>query len=117
MSQLLDNAIDQFSRLPGVGRKTAMRLVLHILRQDNQFVEDFTGTLQKMKREIKHCKVCHNIYRNRLRGGANAQSRDRGRDGRGEDGSARQADEPGSPQADGGALQDQHHLHLHQSAA
>lgn len=61
MSQLLDNAIDQFSRLPGVGRKTAMRLVLHILRQDNQFVEDFTGTLQKMKREIKHCKVCHNI--------------------------------------------------------
>ena len=61
MSQLLDNTIDQFSRLPGVGRKTAMRLVLHILRQDDQFVDDFTGTLLKMKREIKHCRVCHNI--------------------------------------------------------
>ena len=61
MSQLLDNAVDQFSRLPGVGRKTALRLVLHMLRQDAQFMEDFTGALQKMKKEIKYCKVCHNI--------------------------------------------------------
>lgn len=61
MSQLLDNAVDQFSRLPGVGRKTALRLVLHMLRQDAQFMDDFTGTLQKMKKEIKYCKVCHNI--------------------------------------------------------
>lgn len=61
MSQLLDNAVDQFSRLPGVGRKTALRLVLHLLRQDAQFMDDFTGALQKMKKEIKYCKVCHNI--------------------------------------------------------
>lgn len=61
MSQLLDNAVDQFSRLPGVGRKTALRLVLHMLRQDAQFMDDFTGALQKMKKEIKYCKVCHNI--------------------------------------------------------
>ena len=61
MSQLLDNAVDQFSRLPGVGRKTALRLVLRMLRQDGQFMDDFTGALQKMKKEIKYCKVCHNI--------------------------------------------------------
>lgn len=61
MSQLLDNAVNQFSRLPGVGRKTALRLVLHMLRQDAQFMDDFTGALQKMKKEIKYCKVCHNI--------------------------------------------------------
>ena len=61
MSQLLDNAVDQFSRLPGVGRKTALRLVLHMLRQDVQFMDDFTGVLQKMRKEIKYCKVCHNI--------------------------------------------------------
>ena len=61
MSQLLDNAVDQFSRLPGVGRKTALRLVLYMLRQDAQFMDDFTGALQKMKKEIKYCKVCHNI--------------------------------------------------------
>lgn len=61
MSQLLDNAVEQFSRLPGVGRKTALRLVLHMLRQDAQFMDDFTGALQKMKKEIKYCKVCHNI--------------------------------------------------------
>lgn len=61
MSQLLDNAVDQFSRLPGVGRKTALRLVLHMLRQDVQFMDEFTGALQKMRKEIKYCKVCHNI--------------------------------------------------------
>ena len=61
MSQLLDNAVHQFSRLPGVGSKTALRLVLHMLRQDAQFMDDFTGALQKMKKEIKYCKVCHNI--------------------------------------------------------
>lgn len=61
MSQLLDNAVDQFSRLPGVGRKTALRLVLHMLRLDVQFMDDFTGALQKMRKEIKYCKVCHNI--------------------------------------------------------
>ena len=60
-SRLLDNAVNQFSRLPGVGRKTALRLVLHMLRQDNEFMDEFTGALTQMKREIKHCRVCHNI--------------------------------------------------------
>ena len=60
-SRLLDNAVNQFSRLPGVGRKTALRLVLHMLRQDNEFMDEFTGALTQMRREIKHCRVCHNI--------------------------------------------------------
>lgn len=60
-SQLLDNAVSQFSRLPGVGRKTALRLVLHMLRQTDDDVDAFTGALTKLKREIKYCTCCHNI--------------------------------------------------------
>lgn len=60
-SRLLDNAVNQFSRLPGVGRKTALRLVLHMLRQDSGYMEEFTSALTTMKRDIKHCRICHNI--------------------------------------------------------
>ena len=60
-SKLLDNAVDQFSRLPGVGRKTALRFVLHLLRQDAQAVDEFAGTITKMRKEIKYCRICHNI--------------------------------------------------------
>ena len=47
--------------LPGIGRKTALRLVLHLLRQSNKDVEAFTGTLAKLKQEVKYCRVCHTI--------------------------------------------------------
>ena len=47
--------------LPGVGRKTALRLVLHLLRQSDKDVEAFTGALSKLKQEVKYCKVCHTI--------------------------------------------------------
>ena len=47
--------------LPGVGRKTALRLVLHLLRQSDKDVEAFTGTLSKLKKEVKYCQVCHTI--------------------------------------------------------
>lgn len=60
-SRLLEKAVGEFSKLPGVGRKTALRLVLHLLRQSMEDVELFTGTLERMKREIKYCSVCHNI--------------------------------------------------------
>ena len=60
-SQLLEQAVQEFSRLPGIGRKTALRLVLHLLRQDADDVERFTGALSKMRREVKRCRVCHNI--------------------------------------------------------
>ena len=60
-SRLLENAVSQFSRLPGIGRKTALRLVLHLLRQDTDDVEQLASALTTMKREVKRCNVCHNI--------------------------------------------------------
>ncbi len=60
-SQLLERAVEEFAKLPGVGRKTALRLVLYLLRQDSQEVELFAETMRKMKHEIKYCRHCHNI--------------------------------------------------------
>lgn len=60
-SLLLDRAVAEFSRLPGVGRKTALRLVLHLLKQPASDVEAFTQAIMTMKRDVKYCKVCHNI--------------------------------------------------------
>lgn len=60
-SQLLEKAVGEFSKLPGIGRKTALRLVLHLLRQSSEDVEMFTDAVGRMKREVKYCSVCHNI--------------------------------------------------------
>lgn len=60
-SVLLEKAVSEFAKLPGVGRKTAMRLVLHLLRQDVAAVEAFGSAIITLKREVKYCKVCHNI--------------------------------------------------------
>ena len=60
-SILLSDAVDQVASLPGIGRKTALRLVLHLLRQPNKDVEAFTGALTRLKQEVKYCRVCHTI--------------------------------------------------------
>ena len=60
-SILLERAVNEFAKLPGVGRKTAMRLVLHLLRQDDAMVESFANAIVTLKHEVKYCKVCHNI--------------------------------------------------------
>lgn len=60
-SVLLEKAVSEFAKLPGVGRKTAMRLVLHLLRQDAAAVEAFGNAIITLKREVKYCEVCHNI--------------------------------------------------------
>ncbi len=60
-SALLEKAVNEFSKLPGIGRKTAMRLVLHLLKQDNAMVESFGNALITLKHDVKYCKVCHNI--------------------------------------------------------
>ena len=60
-SQLLEKAVSEFSRLPGIGRKTALRLVLHLLRQPAEDVEQFASSVTRMKQEVKYCRVCHNI--------------------------------------------------------
>jgi len=60
-SRLLENAVYEFSKLPGIGQKTALRLVLHLLKQNEQDVHQFSNTLIKLKNEIRFCKSCHNI--------------------------------------------------------
>ncbi len=57
----MERAVQEFSKLPGIGRKTALRLVLHLLRQDADDVYQFTDAISRMKEEVKFCKVCHNI--------------------------------------------------------
>lgn len=60
-SILLERAVNEFAKLPGIGRKTAMRLVLHLLRQDISTVETFGKAIITLKQEVKYCRVCHNI--------------------------------------------------------
>lgn len=60
-SQLLEKAVAEFSKLPGIGRKTALRLVLHLLRQSVDDVEGFAGALSSLRNDVKYCRVCHNI--------------------------------------------------------
>lgn len=60
-SALLEKAVAEFSKLPGIGRKTALRLVLHLLRQTGDEVDGFAEAITTMRHEVKHCQVCHNI--------------------------------------------------------
>lgn len=60
-SKLLETAVNEFTKLPGIGRKSALRLVLHLLRQDAEAVNFFGNSIIQLRNEIKHCKVCHNI--------------------------------------------------------
>lgn len=60
-SMLLEKAVSEVSKLPGIGRKTALRLVLHLLRQDDSAVDELTVALTRLKHEVRHCNVCHNI--------------------------------------------------------
>ena len=60
-SILLENAVNQVASLPGIGRKTALRLVLHLLRQPQNEVDAFTSAIGRMKKEVRYCRICHNI--------------------------------------------------------
>ena len=60
-SKLLEGAVNEFSSLPGIGQKTALRLVLHLLNQDNADVDKFTFALLNLKNNIQFCKECHNL--------------------------------------------------------
>jgi recombination protein RecR len=60
-SALLEKAVSEFSKLPGIGRKTALRLVLHLLRQPADEVDAFANAMTTVRHEVKSCKVCHNI--------------------------------------------------------
>jgi recombination protein RecR len=60
-SSLLENAVNEFAKLPGIGKKTALRMVLHLLKQEVGEVEHFSETLARMRRDIKFCQRCSNI--------------------------------------------------------
>ena len=60
-SQLLEKAVGEFSKLPGVGRKTALRFVLHLLHESKDDVDGFTEAISTMRHDIKYCHICHNI--------------------------------------------------------
>jgi len=60
-STLLENAVSEFAKLPGVGKKTALRLVLHLLKKDEEDVKNFSDAVLKMREEIHFCVRCHNI--------------------------------------------------------
>lgn len=60
-SSLLENAVNEFARLPGIGKKTALRLVLHLIKQDLNDVTQFSEAISRMREEIKFCSRCHNI--------------------------------------------------------
>lgn len=60
-SKLLEQAVEEFGKLPGVGKKTALRLVLHLLKQSDAEVGRFTESLDKLKHDIKYCRACFNI--------------------------------------------------------
>lgn len=60
-SQLLENAVAAFAKLPGIGKKTALRLVLHLLKQEENEVQHFGDVITRMRKEIKFCSRCYNI--------------------------------------------------------
>jgi len=60
-SQLLENAVNEFARLPGIGKKTALRLVLHLLKQNENDVQQFSEVVARMRNEIKFCQRCLNV--------------------------------------------------------
>ena len=60
-SRLLENAVSEFAQLPGIGRKTALRLVLYLLKQNEEVATRFGESIIKLRKEIRYCHVCHNI--------------------------------------------------------
>jgi len=60
-SSLLENAVNEFAKLPGIGKKTALRLVLHLLKQEENNVQQFSEVIAKMRNEIKFCQRCYNV--------------------------------------------------------
>ncbi|MEJ7766850.1 MAG: recombination mediator RecR [Chitinophagaceae bacterium] len=60
-SLLLENAVNEFAKLPGIGKKTALRMVLHLLKQEASAVQQFGDAISRMRKEIRFCQRCHNV--------------------------------------------------------
>jgi len=75
-SALLENAVQEFAKLPGIGRKTALRLVLHLLKKEKSEVESFGNSMIQLRRDIVYCRECHNISDTEICGICSNSSRD-----------------------------------------
>lgn len=60
-SKLIENAVNQVAKLPGIGKKTALRLVIHLLKQDTAYTQTLSEALTRLRQEIRYCQKCHNI--------------------------------------------------------
>ena len=76
-STLLENAVSEFAQLPGIGRKTALRLVLYLLKQQEDVATRFGESIIKLRKEIRYCRVCHNISESEVCPICSNPSRDR----------------------------------------
>ncbi len=65
-SKLLENAVREFSKLPGIGERTALRLVLYLLSQEKEFALTFSNAIKELRENVHYCKRCHNISENEL---------------------------------------------------
>lgn len=61
MSRLLQDAVSEFAKLPGIGRRTALRLAMHLLKMDRESVEQMTESIARFRRNIRHCEICNNL--------------------------------------------------------
>ena len=61
MSKLLQNAVSEFSKLPGIGRRTALRLAMHLLKMDVDAVEQMSQSIARFRRDVRHCEECNNL--------------------------------------------------------
>ena len=61
MSRLLQDAVSEFAKLPGIGRRTALRLAMHLLKMDRESVEQMTDSIARFRRDIRHCEICNNL--------------------------------------------------------
>ncbi len=77
-SKLIENAVEAFASLPGIGKKTALRLTLHLVNQDVQNAEQFAEGILNMRRNIKHCSICHNLSDDSICNVCADKRRDRG---------------------------------------
>lgn len=76
-SALIENAVNEFAKLPGIGKKTALRLVLHLLKQETAQVQQFGEVIARMRQQIRFCKVCHNVSDEEQCGICSSHSRQR----------------------------------------
>jgi len=77
-SKLLENAVNEFAKLPGIGKKTALRLVLHLLKKEQDEVHRFSEAMTQLRDEVKHCRHCHNISDTEVCNICGNSSRDKG---------------------------------------